>query len=570
MVSCAIYARFSSDRQNERSVDDQVHICAERANSQGWTVEQVYSDYAISGATRDRPGLNAMLEAGDRFDVIVAESLDRLSRDQEDIAHIFKALRFAGTRIYTLADGEVSEFHIGVKGAMSATFLKDLGDKVRRGQIGNARAGRIPGGRSYGYRPVYKLDGRGRPEGGWAEVDEDQADAVRRIYREYLAGRSPLAIAHDLNRDGVVSPRGGEWNASTIMGSRKRANGILHNALYAGRVVYNRQRFEKHPVTRKRLSKPNPREQWVETQVEELRIIDEPLWQAVQHRLAAHAHRSPGSQRRPKRLLSGLVECGICGGTVTVLGNERWGCSTRRNRGTCTNATTISTRQLENRVVEALKHRMLTPEWVEEFVDEWHLLTAEENQRRRTARGAAERQLAKAQGRIDRLTRAIADGLGEYDEIKARLTDAYNERATLEAELADQAAIELVPMHPAIAQEYRRWVENMQANLASGNHYTEEFRNSLRPHIGKVVMTPSGSRGAALELHGVLAAILNAIGAAPKRNGADCTLKLVAGGCNHLHLLYSADHTLKAPTAHEAKTAALPTNFLAMLFRAAA
>ena len=531
MVSCAIYARFSSDRQNERSVDDQVHICAERANSHGWTVDQVFSDYAITGTVRDRPGLNSLLAAADSFDIILAEDLDRISRDQEDIAHIYKLLTFAGTKIFTLADGEVSEFHIGVKGAMSAVFIKNLGDKVRRGQIGNARAGRIPGGRSYGYRPVYKLDGRGRPEGGWSEIDEDQAAIVRRIFAEYLSGRSPLAIARDLNRDDIASPRGGEWNASTIMGSRKRANGILHNALYAGRVVYNRQRFEKHPITRKRLSKPNPRDQWIETQVEELRIIDEPTWQAVQDRLAAHAHRSPASQRRPKRLLSGLVECGLCGGTITVMGAERWGCSTRRNRGTCENGTTISTRQLERRVLEALKSRMLTPEWVEEFMDEWRLLTEEENRRRRSARATADSRIAKAQGRIDRLTRAIADGLGEYDEIKTRLTEAYALRAEIEAEMADEAAIELLPMHPAIAHEYRRWVENMQANLASGTYDTEEFRNSLRPHIGKVVMSPGKHRGADLELHGVLAAMLNAIGADPVKGGADCdrTLKLVAG-----------------------------------------
>ena len=527
MNSCAIYARFSSDRQNERSVDDQVHLCSERAKAEGWRVEQVFPDFAISGATRDRPQLNALLAAADRFDVVICESIDRLSRDQEDIAAIFKALRFAGTRLVTLADGDVSEIHIGLKGTMAALFLKDLGDKVRRGQIGNARAGRIPGGRSYGYRPIYRIDARGRPEGGWSEVDEAEATIVNRIFSEYLAGRSPIKIAAGLNRDGVASPRGGQWNASTIMGNRQRANGILHNPLYRGTILYNRQRFEKHPVTRRRISKPNPRELWTETQVEDLRIVDEEIWKAVANRLEAKAYVPATAQRRPQRLLSGLVECGLCGGTVTVMGNERWGCSTRKNKATCNNGSTISTRQLEGRVIDALKTRMLTPEWAEEFLDEWRLLTDQENRRRRLLRSNSDRRRAKVQGRIDRLVRAIGDGIGSYDEVKANLVAAYAERAAIDAELADQDAVDLLTFHPAIGREYAAWIENMQANLASGEYDTEEFRNSLRPHIGKVVMSPGHGGRAQLELNGVLAAMLASLGL--KNGQQDRTVSLVAG-----------------------------------------
>ena len=87
---------------------------------------------------RNRPGLNALLERAGEFDVVVAESLDRLSRDQEDIAGLYKRLRFAGVRIVTLSEGEVSELHIGLKGTMGALFLKDLGDTTRRGQVGRA------------------------------------------------------------------------------------------------------------------------------------------------------------------------------------------------------------------------------------------------------------------------------------------------------------------------------------------------------------------------------------------------------------------------------------------------
>ena len=265
MTRAAIYARYSSDRQSETSAEDQARLCRGRIEQEGWGLVDVFADLAISGATRNRPGLNALLERAGEFDVVVAESLDRLSRDQEDIAGLYKRLRFAGVRIVTLSEGEVSELHIGLKGTMGALFLKDLGDKTRRGQVGRVAKGRIPGGISYGYRRVVKLGSDGEPERGLREIDEEQATVVRRIFSEFLAGRSPRAIAQALNREGIPSPSGGEWRANALNGNRERGNGVLHNELYAGVISYNRQRFERDPVTRKRVARPNPREQWVTT-----------------------------------------------------------------------------------------------------------------------------------------------------------------------------------------------------------------------------------------------------------------------------------------------------------------
>ncbi len=84
----AIYARYSSDRQSEQSTEDQVRLCRARAEHEGWTIVDVFPDVALSGATRDRPGLNAMMPRARAFDVILAETLDRISRDQEDVAAI--------------------------------------------------------------------------------------------------------------------------------------------------------------------------------------------------------------------------------------------------------------------------------------------------------------------------------------------------------------------------------------------------------------------------------------------------------------------------------------------------
>ena len=173
-MRAAIYARFSSALQNDRSIDDQVSVGRDHARHLDAEVVQVFSDYALTGATRDRPSLNDLL-AGARaeaFDVVIAESLDRLSRDQEDVAHIFKRLAYAGVAIDTIVEGRISELHIGLKGTMAALFLKDLAQKVRRGQRGRAEAGFAPGGLAYGYRVVREIGPNGELVRGKREIDE--------------------------------------------------------------------------------------------------------------------------------------------------------------------------------------------------------------------------------------------------------------------------------------------------------------------------------------------------------------------------------------------------------------
>ena len=145
-MKVAIYARYSSDNQRDASIADQLRICREFAARQGLTVVQEFSDHAISGATLLRSGFLALMRDAlhRRFDVVLAESLDRFSRDQEDTAGLFKRLTFAGVNIVTLAEGDITHLHIGFKGTMNALFLKDLAEKTRRGRVGESRTASLP------------------------------------------------------------------------------------------------------------------------------------------------------------------------------------------------------------------------------------------------------------------------------------------------------------------------------------------------------------------------------------------------------------------------------------------
>lgn len=97
--------------------------------------------------------------------MIMAEAMDRLSRDQEDIAGIFKRMTYADVKMFTLSEGEITHLHVGLKGTMNALFLKDLADKTRRGLRGRVEDGKSGGGLCYGYDVVKKFDDRGKPSG---------------------------------------------------------------------------------------------------------------------------------------------------------------------------------------------------------------------------------------------------------------------------------------------------------------------------------------------------------------------------------------------------------------------
>jgi hypothetical protein len=184
--------------------------------------------------------------------------------------------------IVTLAEGDITRLHVGLKGTMNALFLKDLADKTRRGLRGRVELGRSGGGLCYGYK-VRRIAHEGVTTGE-REIVPVEAEVIRRIFRDYRAGMSPKAIAKRLNAERCPGPGGAPGNPSTIHGNPARGTGILNNELYVGRLVWNRLRYVKAPDTGKRVSRPNPPAEWITTAVPHLRIVDDEVWNEVKAR----------------------------------------------------------------------------------------------------------------------------------------------------------------------------------------------------------------------------------------------------------------------------------------------
>jgi site-specific DNA recombinase len=326
----AAYARYSSDKQSENSIEDQLRRFRELLAREGRSLDEhlTLTDYAVSGASTSRPGFEVLLGMVRRreIDVLLVEDVSRLSRDQCDAHALYKELAYYNVQLISLADGidsttKGAKLAYSVKALMSDLYLEDLRDKTLRGMAGRAHAGLATGGRVLGYRtiPVPGSDGRS-PAGHRIEIDPDGAELVRRIFALYIAGGSFHGIAAMLNVEGVPSPRDRTrherkhgWSPSTI-------RAILKNERYAGVLVFGARRWSKVPGTNVRRPQKRDPAEIIRREAPELRIIDADTWRLAHEKLTATARlftRAPDGSRKGKALagarevhaLSGLLRC---------------------------------------------------------------------------------------------------------------------------------------------------------------------------------------------------------------------------------------------------------------------
>jgi site-specific DNA recombinase len=526
-MRAVIYARYSSDLQREASIEDQIEVCRRHADAQGWAVQRHYSDRAASGSTRFRPGYQDLLAAARKheFDLVLAEALDRLSRDQEDIAALFKTLIFNGVKLVTLAEGAISELHVGLKGTMNALFLKDLSAKTHRGMRGRIKEKRAAGGLSYGYSVKREVDAKGERVRGGRDINAEEAAIVRRIFSEFGAGASPRAIAKRLNGEKIAGPGGRPWQDTTIRGHAERGTGILRNELYAGRLVWNRQRFVKDPATGKRQARRNPRADWVVEDVRELRIVDEALWERVSSRLSEIAE-SPTSvairgsrfweKRRARHILTGLVVCGRCGHPLAAVGQDYLRCAQADRNGLCDNRRGIRRKILEDIVLEALQKNLMHPDLVAEFIRAYQAEVNAERASEEQERLADARRLEQVNRQLDGLITAISEGL-RGTGLQDRLSALESEKARLEDNLRKPPPSP-IRLHPQLADAYRHRVANLARHLNSQDDRTEAL-DIVRSLIERVAVKPAEGSAIEIEIVGELASMVE-VALAPEAAGA--------------------------------------------------
>lgn len=487
-----LYARYSTDKQRESSIDDQLRAAHARAAAEGWTVAETLADEGVSGSVplAMRAGGKTLLAhaLASRFDVLIVEGLDRLSRELGEAETIVKRLEHRGVRIIGTADGY--DTHAAgrkvmriARGLVNELYLDDLREKTHRGLAGQFDRGLSAGGRSYGYRSEPVAGGHR------LMVDEHQAQVVRRIFREFAAGDSTRTIVHRLNAEGIRSGRGGTWAVSALHGSTARGLGLLVNELYIGRVVWNRRQWLKDPETGRRRYVERPRSEWQIREQPELRIVDADTWQAVQQRLLAKSGGLGSRSRRGKpttTLFGGLLRCGVCGGAWIAVNAQRYGCGVRKDRGpaVCSNSLTLMREVVDKRLLAELRDDLLAPAALAEVhahVRQILASMATPGQAQEDART----RLREIEREVGNLVAALAT-MGHSQAVAARLVELEREKATLQAR-------ETVREAPAVSADtimagYRRKAMELRQALEAPAEL-HRARQALEQGFGEVVVT---------------------------------------------------------------------------------
>ncbi len=478
----AAYARYSSDAQRDASLEDQLRNCRAYCARMGWPEPSVYTDAAVSGSRLDREAYQRLLSEAHRFDVLLVDDLSRFGRDSAELTMTVRRLKFAGVRLIGVSDGVDTErkshkADVGLRSLMSEMYLDDLADKVHRGLTGRALSGASAGGLPYGYRITTV---------GYRAIDEAQAAIVRRIFDEYVAGSSPREIVSGLNRDRVPSSRGGDWYVSAVYPDRKRGIGILANAIYVGRQIWNRSHFVKHPDTGRRLRQDRPPSEWIITEHPELAIIDEATWEAAQSRARKSTNDTSGSSTKPARpgrpiryLLSGILRCGDCGGPMVIVDRYRYGCSVAKDRGptACPSTLKVAREPAERALVAGVQRELLTETAFQRFT------AAVTAQLKRAAPDteATKRRLAEAEKVHANVMAAIRAGI-VTPSTRAELVRAEGEVEAARADLAALKSFQPAQILPRARETWRRLVAEL-TTVAD----TQRARDALRELIGESV-----------------------------------------------------------------------------------
>src|SRR5437016_2616642 len=361
MRRCAISARYSSDLQRQSSNEDQIRGAREYARQKAWLIVEDYvvADSEVSGeAMAGRDGLHRLLEAARTnplpFDCVLLEDTSRLARNLPDQLRMIDRFAFHGVSVVFFSQGiDTSQQNARtlatLHGMVDEQFLVGLRDKVHRGQHGRVLQGMIPGGRCYGYRNVPIEDPNrtgkyGRPAilGVSPEINGEEAEVVRRMFKMYADGMGVGQSAKQLNREGVPAPVPAK-NRLHRAWSRYTVWEMLRNERYRGVLVWNRTKKVRNPETGRKISKSRPESERVRVEVPELRIVPEDLWQAVHDRIA-HVKDALGiarvgglSRTRRTYLFSGMLACGECNSSMVIVsgmgkrGYVKYGCHAHKH-----------------------------------------------------------------------------------------------------------------------------------------------------------------------------------------------------------------------------------------------
>lgn len=407
-LTAVIYARYSSHNQREESIEQQVSECMEFAQANNLKVVDVYSDSAISGKTDKRAAFQRMLRDAEKgkFQVVVAYKSNRIARNMFNAMQYEVRLDELGIKtLYCkeeFGDTAAGRFALRTMMNVNQFYSENLSEDIMRAMNDNAENLKINGRIPFGYR---------KGQDSRHEIDPDQAEIVREIFRRVLAGEPQADIAADLNARGIKTKDGNAWNKNSF-------RVMLRNDTYIG--TYRFVDFERKDAIPPIITK------------EDFALMQEFL---RNKKNPQGRHRENGDY-----LLTGKLFCGLCGaymvgesgtGKSGVL-HHYYACQTRRKLRTCKKET-VRRDWIEERVVELTKNVVLQDDVIQWIAD--NAVKFQEQEHGESDVGLIEQSLAESRKSQNNIMAAIEAGIFT-PTTKNRLMEVEANIAELEKTLA--------------------------------------------------------------------------------------------------------------------------------------
>ena len=423
MKTAVIYARYSSDRQTEQSIEGQVRVCNDYAERNGILIVNQYIDRATTGTNDNRDAFQQMLKDSDKkqFDFVLVYKLDRFSRNKFEMAMHRKHLKDNGIKILSamenIPDSPEGILLESLLEGMNQYYSEELSQKTRRGQKETRLKGLHCAGKlNYGYYTEKKK----------LFIHEEEGPIVKEIFERYAAGERGNEIAISFAERGILY-RGKPFSAANIYV-------ILHGEKYTGKYTLHGEVYDNiYP-----------------------KIIEPELFERCKAKIDANRYGNHIPDY--SYLLRKRVYCGECGTRMTSYsGTSKSGkvskyykCWNARDRKKC-NAKFIKKDLLESIVLKALQET-LTGKNLSVIVDEIY------KQHNAKLLGdnpvkMLEKELLQINKSINNIMKAIEQGI-ITDTTKERLQELENTRKDLQEKLIFERMQEKVVLDKKVIENY--------------------------------------------------------------------------------------------------------------------
>ena len=371
LLRVAAYCRVSTKQEEQaNSYETQVAYYTEKIHTNPkWQFAGIFADKGLTGTQADtRTDFMRMIRKcrQGKIDLILVKSVSRFARNTVDCLEYIRLLKSLNIGVYFEKESidtlkMNSEMPITFVGAFSQSESESISGNVSWGIRQSFKNGKVPFmyGSLLGYR---------KGEDDEPEIIPEEAETVRRIYREFLAGKSLALIKKGLEADGIRSPRGKLiWRIETL-------RSILRNERYKGDALL--QKTYKPNVLCQRAKKNEGELPQYYVSNNHSAIVEDAMFDRVQEELAKRASKRKTSEKTAKTALgkysskyalTELLVCGGCGSRyrrVTWARNGQkkivWRCISRLDFGTtyCTDSPTLEERRLQEGIVRAISEKL--------------------------------------------------------------------------------------------------------------------------------------------------------------------------------------------------------------------